>query len=49
MVIIAASTYDREHAHRTGEELVKAFQHPAAADLDFARQPISANVRDIEL
>lgn len=49
VVIVAASTYDKEHALRTGEELVKAFQHPAVADLDFDRQPIVASVRDIQV
>lgn len=49
VVVVAASTYDREHAHRTGEDLIRAFQHPAVADLDFERQPVGATVRDIDL
>lgn len=49
VVIIAASTYDREHAHRTGEELVKAFEHPAIADLEFHREPVDATLRDVNL
>lgn len=49
VVIVAASTYDSEHSHRTGEELIRAFQHPAVADLDFERRPIAATVRDIDL
>jgi len=49
VVIVAASIYDKEHAHRTGAELVTAFQHPVAAELDFDRQPIAASVRVIDL
>ena len=49
VVIVAASTYDKEHAHRTGEELVKAFQLPAAADIEFTRDAVSASVRDVDL
>lgn len=49
VVIVAASTYDKEHGHRTGEDLIKAFQHPAAADFDFGREAIGATVRDVDL
>lgn len=49
VVIVAAATYDREHAHRTGEELIRAFQRPIAAELDLERRPIAASVRDVDL
>lgn len=49
VVIVAASTYDKEHADQTGEELVKAFKHPAVANFEFGREPIIGRVRDIEL
>ena len=49
VVIVAASTYDKEHAGRTGKELIEAFQHSSIAGVDFGREPIAATVRDIEL
>lgn len=49
VVIVAAATYDEEHAHQTGRELVEAFQHPAVAGLEFDREPVTASVRDVEL
>ena len=49
VVIVAASTYDKEHGHRTGEDLVKAFQHSAAVDFDFGREVIGSTAREADL
>lgn len=49
VVIVDATTYDREHAHRTGAELIGAFNHPAIADLEFDRETIAGGHRTVEL
>jgi prevent-host-death family protein len=49
VVIVSAAVYDREHESLTGAEIVKAFQHPAAADLDFDRVPAVISYREVEL
>jgi prevent-host-death family protein len=49
VVIVAAASYDREHAGLTGAELVRAFQHPALASLDLEREPVTGPLRDLEL
>ena len=49
VVIVAAAQYDREHAHSTGADLVRAFAHPALTGFDLHGEPIVGSHRDIEL
>lgn len=49
VVIMDATTYDREHAHRTGADLIAAFSHPAVADLEFGRETIAGEHRTVDL
>ena len=37
VVVMNATTYDGEHAHRTGADLIAAFGHPAVADFELER------------
>lgn len=49
VVIVDATTYDREHAHLTGSDLIAAFSHPAVADFEFGREAVSGAHRNVDL
>ena len=48
VVVVDATTYDREHAHRSGADLLAAFGHPAVADFEFGREAIAGEHRAIK-
>jgi antitoxin Phd len=49
VVIVAATTYDKERAKLTGDALVKAFGHPAVAGLEMERKHVTGVHRDVDL
>lgn len=49
VVIMDATTFDREHAHRTGADLIDAFSHPAVADFEFGRDTVVGDHRSVDL
>jgi prevent-host-death family protein len=49
VVIMAATAYDKERAKLNGAALVKAFAHPAVADLDIEREHVTGAHRDVDL
>jgi antitoxin Phd len=49
VVIVSAETFDRAQARRTGANIVSAFAHPIAADLDLIRVPATGKLRDVDL
>ena len=48
VVVMNATTYDRERAHRTGADLIAAFGHPAVAEFDIEREVIEGAHRIVE-
>lgn len=49
VVIVAATAYDKERAKLTGAALVKAFAHPAVAELEMGREHVTGVHRDVDL
>lgn len=49
VVIVAATAYDKERAKLTGAALVKAFAHPAVANLEMEREHVIGVHRDVDL
>jgi antitoxin Phd len=49
VVIVAATTYDKDRAKLTGAALVKAFAHPVVAGLEMERDHVTGVHRDVDL